>query len=260
MFKSLMQPFQLFLKGATGKDRHEKRQITQQLVSMQVAYDRLQDTCDRRQQNYDSLQEKYDSLQRDRNDFKDLFYCADKENKEVRSQFQKLSRENADLIGKVAVLENQISLHAYQNNGSTSYPEDSSATSDDADDETQPLQLADLGQLDLSAVSVALIGGHETTHREVTEALKKYGLKRCVHIPPHSIASHSRSQIKDKISNCDLILTITTYVDHSVSQCVKQLKETHMLTGEVIRISSKGKSGVVREILQYFSAQHFEVI
>ncbi|MGB3292437.1 MAG: DUF2325 domain-containing protein [Phormidesmis sp.] len=254
MFKSLMQPFQLFLKGATGKDRYEKRQITQQLVNIQVAYDRLQDTCDRLQQDHEALQEKYDSLQRDRNDFKDLFHCADKENKEVRSQLQKLSRENVDLTGKVAVLENQISLHAYQHQGSPLYPEDFSAAIDDADNADGPFQTEDLEQLDLSAVSVALIGGHETTHREVTEALKKYGLRRCIHIPPHSIASHSRNQIKNKISNCDLILTITTYVDHSVSQCVKQLKETHMLSGEVVRTSSKGKSGVVREILQYFAA------
>ena len=255
MFKSLMQPFQLFLKGATGKDRHEKRQIAQQLVSIQVAYDRLQDTCDRLQKDHESLQEKYDTLQRDRNDFKDLFYYADKENKEVRSQLQKLTRRNAMLVGKIAVLENQISLHAYQSNGSASLEDDSAE-----DDFIQQFQIGDFEQLDLSDVSVALIGGHETTHREVTEALRKYGLKRCVHIPPHSIASHSRSQIKNKISNCDLILTITTYVDHPVSHCVKQLKETQMLSGEVIRTSSKGKSGVVRDILQYFAAQHVEVI
>ena len=256
MFKSLMQPFQLFLKGATGKDRHEKRQISQQLVSIQVAYDRLQDTCDRLQKDHESLQEKYDALQRDRNDFKDLFYYADKENKEVRSQLQTFSRKNAMLIGKVAVLENQISLHAYQNNGGSSCLEGALAE----DDAIQQFQVENFEQLDLSNVSVALVGGHETTHREVTEALRKYGLKRCVHIPPHSIASYSRSQIKDKISSCDLILTITTYIDHPVSQCVKQLKETHMLSGEVVRTSSKGKSGVVREILLYFAAQYVEVV
>lgn len=247
MFKSLMQPLQLFLKGATGQDRHEKRQLTQQIMGLQVAYDRLQDTCDRLQRDHESLQAKHDSLQRDRNEFKDLFDWAEKENKEMRSQLQKLSHENADLIGKIAVLENQISLQTYQNQGSL-YSEDDSA---EADDESYPL--ADLEQVDLSEVTVALIGGHETTHREVTEALKKYGLKRCVHIPPHSIASHSRNQIKEKISNCDLIVTITTYVDHSVSQCVKQLKETRMLAGEVIRTSCKGKSGVVREILEHFA-------
>lgn len=251
MFKSLMQPLQLFLKGATGQDRQEKRQLTQQIVGLQVAYDRLQDTCDRLQRDHESLQEKYSGLQRDRNEFKDLFDWAEKENKEMRSQLQKLSRENADLIGKIAVLENQISIQAYQNQDSLS-SEDVTADSEETDDETY--QLAGLEQVDLSEITVALIGGHETTHREVTEALKKYGLKRCVHIPPHSIASHSRNQIKDKISNCDLIVTITTYVDHSVSQCVKQLKETRMLAGEVIRISPKGKSGVVREILQYFAA------
>ncbi|PZO58650.1 MAG: hypothetical protein DCF15_04845, partial [Phormidesmis priestleyi] len=107
--------------------------------------------------------------------------------------------------------------------------------------------------IDLSNVSLALIGGHETTHREVSEELKKYGLKRCIHIPPHSIVSNSRSQIKDKISNCDLIVTITSYVDHSVTQCVKQLKDTQMLTGEVIRVHCHGKSGVVREVLDHFS-------
>ncbi|MEO1445348.1 MAG: DUF2325 domain-containing protein, partial [Cyanobacteria bacterium J06635_11] len=113
----------------------------------------------------------------------------------------------------------------------------------------------DFDGVDLSTISLALIGGHETTHREVSAALRKYGLKRCVHVPPHSIASNSRSQIKDKISQCDLVITITTYVDHSVVRCVKQLKEAQMLAGEVIRMSSHGKSSVVREVLSYFATR-----
>ena len=112
---------------------------------------------------------------------------------------------------------------------------------------------SDFEQIDLSNVSLALIGGHETTYRTVSEELRQYGLKHCVHVPPHSIASNSRHQIKDKISNCDLIITITSYVDHSVSKCVKQLKDAKMLAGECIRVSCHGKSGLVREVLEHFA-------
>ena len=58
---------------------------------------------------------------------------------------------------------------------------------------------------------------------------------------------------RDKISNCDLIVTVTSHVDHSVSECVKQLKDAQVLAGECIRVSCHGKSGLVREVLNYFA-------
>ncbi|MGB3297185.1 MAG: DUF2325 domain-containing protein [Phormidesmis sp.] len=283
MLKSLIQPLQLFIKGATGKDRHQKQQLAQQLISLQVAYDRLQESCGTLQQKHDTLQhsieqlqKRYGSLQRDhgllqrdRNELNTLFNYADKENKgldaetsEMRSHIQKIEAEKAALHSKVVFLEHKLGLRAYE-------PDTPDAQSESlhspllTSKSTEPADLSD-GDLeaeleaaefivDLSEVSLALVGGHETTHREVAEELKKYGLKRCIHVPPHSRESNNRHQIRDKIGNCDLVVTITSYVDHSVSNCVKQLRDTQMLTGEVIRVHCHGKSGVVREVLQYFA-------
>jgi chromosome segregation ATPase len=299
MFKSLIEQYKLFVKGATGKDRHQKLQLNQQLTRLQAAYDCLQEDCDRLKREHDTLkrsldqlQKKHAQLKRDRNDLNALFNYADKENQaldaemgELRSHFQTreqtLEADNATLQSRVIYLEHKLGLRAYdpssaRDSAAANDPQQNKPpagrkrlasdpwlkaadlTADLADDLTADLT-ADLSDLtiqaivDLSDVSLALVGGHETTHREVTEELKKYGLKRCVHIPPHSRESNSRHQIKDKIGNCDLIVTITSYIDHSVSNCVKQLQDTQMLTGEVIRVHCHGKSGVVREVLQYFS-------
>lgn len=297
MFKSLIQPLQLFIKGATGKDRYQKQQLAQQLISLQVAYDHLQENCgtlqdeqDVLQRNIEKLQKRYgklqrdrDLLQRDRNELNALFNYADKENQgldaekgEMRSHIQKLEAEKAALHSKVVFLEHKLGLRAYESGADYTEP-DAKVTDSQLESRTDepltaeplaPTAIEDISAdleaeltaeqdrefiVDLSEVSLALVGGHETTHREVAEELKKYGLKRCIHVPPHSRESNNRHQIKDKIGNCDLVVTITSYVDHSVSNCVKQLRDTQMLTGEVIRVHCHGKSGVVREVLQYFA-------
>ncbi len=297
MFKSLIQPLQLFIKGATGKDRYQKQQLAQQLISLQVAYDHLQESCgtlqdeqDVLQRNIEKLQKRYGKLQRDRNllqrdrnELNALFNYADKENQgldaekgEMRSHIQKIEAEKAALHSKVVFLEHKLGLRAYESGADYTEPE-AKVTDSQLESRTDepltaeplaPTAIKDISAdleadltaeqdrefvIDLSEVSLALVGGHETTHREVAEELKKYGLKRCIHVPPHSRESNNRHQIKDKIGNCDLVVTITSYVDHSVSNCVKQLRDTQMLTGEVIRVHCHGKSGVVREVLQYFA-------
>ncbi|MGB7086720.1 MAG: DUF2325 domain-containing protein [Phormidesmis sp.] len=289
MFKSFIQPLQLFFKGASGKDRHEKQQLVQRLIALEVAYDRLQKECDRLQRDHNQLKQTYshlqkeqgslqlshERLQRDRNELNALFNCADEENqalvkadRALRSQLKQSQEASERLKSEVIYLTQKEEIRAYQDHShdlsanaerSPAHTENSCAEADDtdaiADEHPSQFSLEDLERVDLSDISVALVGGHETTHREVTEALKRYGLKRCVHVPPHSIASNSRNQIKDKISHCDLIVTITTYVDHSVVRCVKQLRDTRVLAGDVIRISCHGKSGVVRKVLEYFAAQ-----
>ncbi len=304
MFKSLMQPFQLFLKGATGKDRYQKQQLMQQLVRLQRSYDGLQESCSTLQQEQDALlkknnqlqasltklQREYERIQRDRNEFSTLFNYADTENQmldaesgELRSHIDELEEENATLQSRVVFLEYKLNLQTYSNDANNnvsndafnSHPIGSDAVNLDltrypAGDKPLANQslssqtglegvlAADLGEglmpiVDLSNISLALVGGHEATHREVSEELKKYGLKRCIYIPPHSRESNSRHQIKDKIGNCDLVVTITSYIDHSVSKCVKHLQESQMLAGEVLIVKCRGKSGVVREVLQYFA-------
>jgi DNA repair exonuclease SbcCD ATPase subunit len=285
MFKSLIEQCKLFVKGATGKDRLQKHQLSQQLMRLQVAYDCIQENCDTLQQKNDALQKntnqlkkKYSQLQRDHKELNALFNYADKENQELnaevgkmRSHIKTIEADSAALQSQVIYLEHKLGLRAYEepSSHSSSHVLGTSIQGSAQSANSKPLTKApwttdndELDELkgltiqaivDLSDVSLALVGGHETTHREVAEELKKYGLKRCIHIPPHNRESNSRHQIRDKIGNCDLIVTITSYIDHSVSNCIKQLQDTQMLTGEVIRVHCHGKSGVVREVLQYFS-------
>ena len=270
MFKSLIQPLQLFIKGATGKDRHRSHKLTQQLMQLQIAYDSLQEDCTALQQKHSALKHqhtqlkaqqaqlearhaliktKYEELKKESNT---LIGIADSEvkewlaeNEKLRSQLGQVQAEKDALAGEVIVLEHKLSLEKF------AYSADSSdATSAGAEAE---LALIDGELIDLSNISLALVGGHETTHRKVKEELEKYGLKRCVHVPPHSRESNSRDQVKDKISNCDLVVTITSYLNHSLSESVKKLKASHVLAGEVIWLHSHGKSSVVRTVLDYFS-------
>ncbi|MEL7350501.1 MAG: DUF2325 domain-containing protein [Cyanobacteria bacterium P01_A01_bin.116] len=335
MFKSIFQPLQLFIKGASGKDRHEKQQLMQQVLTLQLAYDDLQENCDQQletkqavcdqlqhecnalkqkythlQTRYDSLQQQQKKLQNEHTDLTAVFNYAEQENKDFSTnnqqlcqQLQQLQKDNQVLKSETIYLAQQLEIKAYQqpetharlsepaSTGRSPSASTASSLAHQAGNQAGSQVSSQAGSqagshlangkllardsisqqpgvslggtsaevnfdgVDLSTISLALIGGHETTHREVSAALRKYGLKRCVHVPPHSIASNSRSQIKDKISQCDLVITITSYVDHSVVRCVKQLKEAQMLAGEVIRMSSHGKSSVVREVLSYFATR-----
>ncbi|MEO1390437.1 MAG: DUF2325 domain-containing protein [Cyanobacteria bacterium J06634_6] len=273
MFKPVFQAVQMFLKGATGKDRQAKQNISEQLLAVQIAYDQLQQqhsqlqqTCDRLSATNSDLQQRQTYLQKELDDFINFADTDAKElvaeNQELQSRLRQSENEkielqnvNGTLLGKIAYLNSQLDLRSYQ----TAEDDEFSTTEENFRTEGEIVSAiaspdsSSADAVDLSNISLALIGGHETTYRKVTEELQQYGLKTCIHVPPHSIASNSRNQIKDKISQCDLVITITSYVDHSVSKCVKQLKDTQMLAGECIRVSCHGKSGLVREVLQYFA-------
>ncbi|EDX86702.1 hypothetical protein S7335_4408 [Synechococcus sp. PCC 7335] len=277
MLKPVLHAVQLFLKGATGKDRQAKHHLSEHLLRLQLAYDQLQLEHSDLEQKHSRLQQKQidltQRLSRNKTDTDELLSIADSEvdsliseNEDLQLRLREsetensaLKESNGSLLGRVAFLEQQLDIRSYQN-GSAEHSSTESKSGaidtnpflglEDSSDESTSLYTL---PVDLSNLSIALVGGHETTYREVTEALKQYGLKRCIHVPPHSIASNSRNQIKDKISTCDLVVTITSYVDHSVARCVKQLKDAHMLGGGYIRVSCHGKSGLIREVLEYFS-------
>jgi hypothetical protein len=106
---------------------------------------------------------------------------------------------------------------------------------------------------DLSSLRLALIGGHEATRREVIRELKEsYSLENTVEVAPSSEAYVDRSTVQNKINNCDLIAVITGYMGHDLSKIVSELKKDGVLIGEVLPLSCRGKSGVVREILSWW--------
>lgn len=102
----------------------------------------------------------------------------------------------------------------------------------------------------LASISLALVGGHQATRREVIRELcENYGLQNCVEVAPSSEAYINRSNVQAQISNCNLIAVITGYMGHDLSQIVSGLKKDGTLTGDVFFLACRGKSGVVRAIL-----------
>lgn len=107
--------------------------------------------------------------------------------------------------------------------------------------------------LNLSSLRLALVGGHEATRREVIRELKQgYSLKDTVEIAPSSEAYVDRSSVQAKISDCDLIAVITGYMGHDLSQIVSNMKKDGALVGEVLLLPCRGKSGIVRNILNWW--------
>lgn len=102
----------------------------------------------------------------------------------------------------------------------------------------------------LASIRLALVGGHQATRREVIRELcENYGLPNCVEVAPSSEVYISRSNVQAQISNCNLIAVITGYMGHDLSQIVSDLKKDGALTGDVFFLACRGKSGVVRAIL-----------
>ncbi|MGC1524924.1 MAG: hypothetical protein WA783_02615 [Phormidesmis sp.] len=104
---------------------------------------------------------------------------------------------------------------------------------------------------DLSHLVLGIVGGHEATRREVIHELtKKYQLQRCVEVPPTWEGRHQKRVVRQKLECCDLIVIITGYMNHSLTNAVFSLKSSGALRGEVVLLNFRGKSGVVREILR----------
>ena len=109
---------------------------------------------------------------------------------------------------------------------------------------------------DLSSLNLALVGGHEATRREVIRELQEnYQLKYCAEVAPSDEAYINRNNVQTKINNCDLVAIITGYMGHDLSKIVSELNKDDALVGEVLPLSCRGKSGVVREILTWWKKQ-----
>ena len=104
---------------------------------------------------------------------------------------------------------------------------------------------------DLSSLRLALVGGHEATRREVIRELTSdYRVHEVVEVAPSSEAYISRSNVQSRISNCNLIVVITGYMGHDLSNIVSELQKDNALAGQILLVACRGKSGVIREILQ----------
>jgi hypothetical protein len=106
--------------------------------------------------------------------------------------------------------------------------------------------------IDLSGLRLALVGGHPSTRRGVIKELQlNYGLRHWVEVPRMNEANTNRSKVKSKIGQCTLVVLITGYMSHRLTEIIFSLKEAGSLAGDVLQLSCKGKSGVVRGILDH---------
>lgn len=105
-------------------------------------------------------------------------------------------------------------------------------------------------ELDLSTLSLGIVGGHRATRRGVIRLLSEnYGLRTWAEIPPLHEATTRQSELRAKICRCDLIVIITGYMSHPLTHAVYGLKEAGALAGKVVLLNCRGRSGVVREVL-----------
>ncbi|MBE9064833.1 hypothetical protein [cf. Phormidesmis sp. LEGE 11477] len=192
-------------------------------------------------QRLSALRADYNQLKRDS---EELLRYADRELTWLKQTNTGLAKEFDDLQLRVWELEQQVDeLLLYI-----------AAMSGAADAHLKTA--ADTGESEpnLSNLVLGIVGGHEATRREVIHELtEKYGLRRCAEVPPTWEGRHQKRVVRQKLEHCDLIVIITGYMNHSLTQAVFALKESGALRGEVELLNFRGKSGVVREILRLAS-------
>lgn len=105
-------------------------------------------------------------------------------------------------------------------------------------------------QTDLSKLKLTIIGGHGTMRREVEERLRQeHGLTDYLEVAPSSEAHIDRAKVRERVSGRDLIVVITGYIGHDLSNLVRDLQQAGEIAGRVLWPTCRGKSGVLREIL-----------
>ncbi|MEO1396067.1 MAG: hypothetical protein AAFV90_24480 [Cyanobacteria bacterium J06634_5] len=209
-------------RGLAGYERRVNEQLVQRLAKLRADYNQL------------------------RKETNELLHYADREINELKRTNAELAREYDDLQLRVWELEQQVDeLLLYIAQCSEAEiaalrPVLEVAGADN--DELAP---------DLSAVKLGIVGGHDATRREVIrELMDCYGLTQWVEVPPTWEQSLTQRVLRGKLEHCDLIVIVTGYMNHSLTQAVFSLKASGALSGDVELLNFRGKSGVVREILR----------
>lgn len=106
--------------------------------------------------------------------------------------------------------------------------------------------------LQRSQLKIAIVGGHPSIYREVSQALREnYGLSHWVELPSFRKLGAGGSKIKAKILYCDLIFILTGYMRHGQTNAVSELKRSGAISGKVILLCCRGRTGVMRAILHH---------
>ena len=200
-----------------------------------------------------------------RNEMQDLVQYTDAELTQLKQERDRLQRERDELHLKVMLLEEELetataSLGSKESKQVTPAPTDLAGATVAAEfvisDSLTQASSVGVPLLDLSDFRLALIGGHPSTRRGVIEELQlHYGLKHFVEIPRMSEVNTSRNRVKSKIHRCNLVVLITGYMSHRLTEIVFSLKDAGALAGEVLQLNCKGKSGVLRGIIEHVESK-----
>ncbi|MEB3210220.1 MAG: hypothetical protein VKL39_02650 [Leptolyngbyaceae bacterium] len=145
--------------------------------------------------------------------------------------------------------ESESSTTTGKSKAGSSSKKSSSQKQDEADAALSGLSCP---SIDLSGLRLALVGGHPSTRRGVIQELQlNYGLRYWVEVPRMNEVNTNRSKVKSKIGQCTLVVLITGYMSHRLTEIIFSLKEAGSLAGDVLQLNCKGKSGVIREILNH---------
>ncbi|NTV62449.1 MAG: hypothetical protein HGA65_02785 [Oscillochloris sp.] len=105
--------------------------------------------------------------------------------------------------------------------------------------------------IDMSGLRLTIVGGHAATRREVERELReRHGLVEYAEVAPSSEAHIDRDLVRDQTAGRDLVVVVASYTGHDLTGHVRDLQRTGEITGQVIWPRCRGKSGVVREILE----------
>jgi len=92
----------------------------------------------------------------------------------------------------------------------------------------------------------------------IQELSTQYQLQNWVEIPPLKEARIRKPKLKRKLSQCNLIVIIADYMSHPLTHAIFALKAAKAITEEVFLLNCRGKTGVVREILNLVKRQNVE--
>lgn len=213
-----------------GRLEGDRLQLQTQLEDSQAAQADLQARYTATRQDCDRLQQEN----------QELVQLAEEETLLLESENQRLQQEQQELLQWVAQLQRQVM--GLQGNGLQSH---SDLVGDSAGSDGP-------ASSDLSHLRLALVGGHQSTRRGVIQELSQnYGVAHVVELEPFSQESTALNKVRAKLSNCDWIFIITGYLSHKETKTVSVLKDRGAISGRVYLIKSRGRSGVVREILAH---------
>jgi hypothetical protein len=253
---SLKLESQIRLRGITGKDYQENIKLKQLLYSLQQDYNRLTDEMSdlvyytdgeiqKLKYQNEQLQVHSENLQTQSDQFQLRIWDLETENDQYLSRIGELEQELDDWLEKVTNFD-EFFAHA------VAIAPKSLQTPATPSPVVELLPDLPTHGVDLSNLHLAIIGGHSTIRRSViTELSDRYNLQHWVEVPPFSHGHLGRTRIKAKIQHCDLIVMITRYMNHSLSDSIYGLKAAGALSGDLLHLDCRGKTGVIRQILDY---------